>query len=217
MAMSLEDLKQIDWRDPGRWPLPVRLGVISVFFVVVAAALLWFVVWNANKDELAALERKELTLREEFRTKHARAVNLELYKTQLADIEKQFGTQLRQLPDATEMPNLLVDISQSGTQTGLELMQFDPQAEQNRDFYAEKPIKIRLAGSYHQMGEFVSHVAALSRIVTLHDVNIRNANTRGNSYDQLVMDVTAKTYRYLDENEIATLNAARKKQNAGKK
>lgn len=212
MGMTLEEFKQIDWRDPGRWPLPVRLGVIGLFFVVVAAALLYLVVWNSNKEELATLEGKELTLRDEFRTKHAKAVNLELYKLQLVDIEKQFGTQLRQLPGKTEMDNLLVDISQSGTQTGLQQTLFDPQPEQNRDFYAEVPIKIRLTGSFHQMGEFVSYIAALPRIVTLHDVNIRNASNRGASYDQLVMDVTAKTYRYLDEEEIAATSAAAKKQ-----
>jgi type IV pilus assembly protein PilO len=215
MAMTLEELKQIDWRDPGRWPLPVRLGVIGVFFVVVAAALTYFLVWNSNKEELATLEAKELTLRDEFRTKHAKAVNLDLYKQQLVDIEKQFGTQLQQLPQLTEMDNLLVDISQSGTLAGLEQTLFDPQPEQNRDFYAERPIKIRLTGSYHQMGEFVSTIAALSRIVTLHDVNIRNANSRSAGNDRLVMDVTAKTYRYLDEDEIATSKKQGKKQ--GKK
>jgi type IV pilus assembly protein PilO len=212
MAMTLEDLKQIDWRDPGRWPLPVRLGVICAFFVVVAAALLYFVVWNSNKEELATLEQRETELRDEFRTKHAKAVNLELYKQQLVEIEKQFGTQLQQLPRATEMDNLLVDISQSGTQTGLEQTLFEPQPEQNRDFYAERPIKIRLTGNYHQMGDFASTIAALPRIVTLHDINIRTASGKSTGSDQLVMDVTAKTYRYLDEEEIA---GARKKQ--GKK
>jgi type IV pilus assembly protein PilO len=208
MAISLEELKQLDPRDPGRWPLAVRLGVVAVFFVLVTALLLWFLVWNSNKDELAQLQGKEQALRNEFRTKHAKAVNLELYKQQLADIEKSFGAMLRQLPGKTEMDNLIVDISQSSTQTGLQQLNFDPQPEQSRDFYAEKPIKIRLAGSYHQMGEFVSVIAALPRIVTLHDFNIR---TTGRGYDQLTMDVTAKTYRYLDDQEIAAATAARKK------
>jgi type IV pilus assembly protein PilO len=215
MAISFGELKQIDWRDPGRWPLAVRLGVITVFFVVLAAVLVYFLVWGSRKDELASLENKELSLRDEFRTKHAKAVNLDLYKQQLADIEKSFGAMLRQLPGKTEMPNLLVDISQSGTATGLNQELFQPQPEQNRDFYAEVPIKIRLTGSYHQMGEFVSTIAALPRIVTLHDVSIKSAGAKG-SYDQLVMDVTAKTYRYLDEDEIAAANSARKK-SAGKK
>ena len=210
MAINFNDLKQIDWRDPGRWPLSVRLAVTAVFFVVLATAMVWFFVWSARKDELAELQTKELSLRDEFRTKHAKAVNLDLYKQQLADIEKSFGAMLRQLPGKTEMQNLLVDISQSGTATGLSQELFQPMPVENRDFYAEVPIKIRLTGSYHQMGEFVSAIAGLPRIVTLHDVSIRNAGTK--DYDQLVMDVTAKTYRYLDNDEIAAVNAARRKQ-----
>jgi len=213
MAISLDELKQLDPRDPGRWPLPVRLGVIVVFFVVITALLLWFLVWNSRKDELAQLQNSEQSLRNEFRTKHAKAVNLDLYKQQLADIEKSFGAMLRQLPGETEMENLLIDISQSSTATGLQQVFFRPQPEQNRDFYAERPIKIRLAGSYHQMGEFVSVIAALPRIVTLHDFNIQTA---GKGYDQLTMDVTAKTYRYLDDQEIAVATASRKKQEASK-
>jgi type IV pilus assembly protein PilO len=213
MAINFEELKQLDPRDPGRWPLPVRLGVITLVFVVVTAALLYFLVWGGAKDELATLESREQSLREEFRTKHAKAVNLELYKQQLVDIEKSFGAMLRQLPGRTEMPNLLVDISQSGTATGLQQVLFQPMPEQGRDFYAEVPIKIQLTGSYHQMGQFVSTIAELPRIVTLHDVSIK---TSGKGYDQLVMDLTAKTYRYLDDTEIAAATAARKKQGAGK-
>lgn len=207
MAISFDELKQLDPRDPGRWPLAVRLGVIALFFVLVTALLLWFLVWNSSKDELAGLQNTEQTLRNEFRTKHAKAVNLDLYKQQLADIEKQFGAMLRQLPGKTEMDNLLVDISQSGTATGLQQVKFQPQPEQSRDFYAERPIKIRLAGNYHQMGEFVSVIAALPRIVTLHDFSIQTA---GRGYDQLTMDVTAKTYRYLDDQEIAAASASRR-------
>ncbi len=213
MAISFEELKQLDPRDPGRWPLPVRLGVIALFLVLVTAALLYFVVWNGRKEELAGLQNQEQTLRDEFRTKHAKAVNLELYKQQLADIEKSFGAMLRQLPGKTEMQNLLVDISQSGTATGLQQVLFQPMPVENRDFYAEQPIKIRLIGSYHQMGQFVSVIAGLPRIVTLHDVSIQSAGAKGN-YDQLAMDLTAKTYRYLDDEEIAT--AGRKKQGTGK-
>src|SRR6185369_8834059 len=132
MAISLEELKQLDPRDPGRWPLPVRLGVIAVFFLLVTAGLLYFLVWSSVKDELAQKENQEQNLRDEFRTKHAKAVNLELYKQQLADIEKSFGAMLRQLPSRTEMEKLLVDISQSITQTGLQQVVFTPQAEQNR-------------------------------------------------------------------------------------
>ncbi|MGC4029142.1 MAG: type 4a pilus biogenesis protein PilO [Steroidobacteraceae bacterium] len=210
--MNLEELRQLDPRDPGRWPLVVRAGVIAIAFVLLSLLLLWFVVWNNNKDELAQHEAEELNLRSEFRTKHAKAVNLDLYKQQLADIERSFGAMLRQLPGKTEVPNLLVDISQTGLAAGLEQQLFQPMPQENKDFYAELPIKIRLTGSYHQMGEFVSGIAALPRIVTLHNVEIKPATK--DAYDRLQLDVTAKTYRYLDDEEIAAAeaekNAARK-------
>lgn len=207
--MTLDELKQIDWQDPGRWPLIVRLGVIAIFFVVISAALVYFAVWNTKKDELAQYERREQELRTEFRTKHAKAVNLDLYKQQLADIEKSFGAMLRQLPGRTEMDALLIDISQTGVGVGLDQKLFQPQPEQTRDFYAERPIKMRFTGGYHQFGEFVSGIAALPRIVTLHDVVIK-PETTGGPYDQLQMEVTAKTYRYLDDQELAAVDAARK-------
>jgi type IV pilus assembly protein PilO len=206
--MTLDELKQLDPRDPGRWPLPVRLGAIGIFFVVLSAFLLYFLVWNSNKDELASVEQKEVQLRSEFRTKHAKAVNLELYKQQLEEIQKSFGAMLRQLPGKTEVPNLLVDISQTGLAAGLQQQLFQPLPQQTKDFYAEQPIKIRLTGSFHQMGEFVSGIAALPRIVTLHDVAIK-ALDKSAGYDQLQLDVTAKTYRYLDDEEVAAAEAAR--------
>jgi type IV pilus assembly protein PilO len=199
--MKFEDLKQLDPRDPGRWPLPVRLGAIGIFFVVASALLLYLWVWNSNKDELAQYQQEEMSLRDQFRTKHAKAVNLQLYKEQLEDIQKSFGAMLRQLPGKTELPGLLVDISQTGLAAGLRQELFQPQPQQNRDFYAEQPIKMRLTGSFHQMGEFVSGIAALPRIVTLHDVTIKALDAKG--FDQLQLDVTAKTYRYLDDQEIA--------------
>jgi type IV pilus assembly protein PilO len=214
--MNFEELKQLDPRDPGRWPLPVRLGAIGIFFVVLSLILLYVLVWNARKDELAALQGKEVQLREEFRTKHAKAVNLDLYKQQLVDIEKSFGAMLRQLPGKTEMPSLLVDISQAGLGAGLQQRLFQRLPEQTKDFYAEQPIKIQMSGSYHQMGEFVSNIAALPRIVTLHDVSIRAENNNA-GFDQLIMDVTAKTYRYLDDEEVASAETARRAANRGGK
>ncbi len=210
--MKLEDLRQLDPRDPGRWPLPVRLGAIGLFFLVVCGLMLYFVVWNAKKDDMARYEREEQTLRDEFRTKHVKAVNLGLYKQQLEDIQKQFGAMLQQLPGKTEMDDMLQDISQNGAAAGLRQTQFVPQLEQTRDFYAEKPIKITMVGSYHQLGEFVSNVARLSRIVTLHDVAIKALDK--SAPDHLQMDVTAKTYRYLDEVEKAAVDAERKAKQA---
>src|SRR5512139_220051 len=207
--MTLDELRQLDPRDPGRWPLPVRLGAIALFFVVLSLLMLYFLVWNQKKDELAGAENQEVSLREEFRTKHAKAVNLNLYRLQLDDIQKSFGAMLRQLPGKTEMEALLVDISQTGVGVGLQQQLFQPQPEQTRDFYAERPIKIRLTGTYHQMGEFVSGIAALPRIVTLHNVEIKQASPQA-GFDQLQLDVTAKTYRYLDNDEVAAVEAARK-------
>ena len=213
--MTFDDLKSLDWRDPGRWPLPVRLGVITLGFAVAFLALAYFFVWQAQQPELDRYEQEEQKLRGEFREKHGKAVNLDLYKQQLADIERSFGAMLRQLPGKTEVPNLLVDISQTGLAAGLHQELFQPMSQQNRDFYAEQPIKIRLVGSYHQFGDFVSGIAGLPRIVTLHDVAIKQVTK--NSYDQLQMDVTAKTYRYLDEEEIQAAEAERRKNDPRKK
>jgi type IV pilus assembly protein PilO len=205
----LEELQSLDPRDPGRWPLVVRAGAVGLCFVILTAVLIYFFVWDAQLPELQRREDVEQQLRQEFRTKHAKAVNLDLYKQQLKDIERSFGALLRQLPGKTEVPNLLVDISQTGLSAGLEEKLFQPQPEQKKDFYAELPIKIRLTGSYHQFGQFVSGIAALPRIVTLHDIQITSVNK--DAYDQLALELTAKTYRYLDEDEIAAGEADKKK------
>jgi type IV pilus assembly protein PilO len=173
-------------------------------------------VWQYRAPELAKLENQESQLRAEFRTKHQKAVNLDLYKQQLADIEKSFGAMLRQLPSKTEVDNLLVDISQTGLAAALDERLFQPQTEIKKDFYAERPIKIRLTGSYHQFGEFVSGIAALPRIVTLHDIQIKSAE-KSSVYDQLQMDLTAKTYRYLDDEEVAAAEAEKRKTETGKR
>ena len=205
----LEELQSLDPRDPGRWPLVVRAGAVGLCFLVLTAALIYFFVWDEQLPELQRREDIEQQLRQEFHTKHAKAVNLDLYKQQLNDIERSFGALLRQLPGKTEVPNLLVDISQTGLSAGLEEKLFQPQPEQKKDFYAELPIKIRLTGSYHQFGQFVSGIAALPRIVTLHDIQIKSENK--DAYDQLSLELTAKTYRYLDEDEIAAGDADKKK------
>ena len=207
----LEELRSLDPQDPGRWPLPFRIGAVAVWFVVLTFVLSYFFVWQNQKPELERREGEERGLRDEFRNKHAKAVNLEVYKQQLKDIERSFGALLRQLPGKTEVPNLLVDISQTGLAAGLEEKLFQPSGEQKRDFYAELPIKIRLSGSYHEFGEFVSGIAALPRIVTLHDIDIKPVDTKG-AYDSLTLDLTAKTYRYLDEEEIAAAEAEKRAQ-----
>ncbi len=205
----LEELRSLDPRDPGRWPLTIRAGAVGVCFLVVTLAACYFAIWDGRRPELQQREEVEQKLRDEFKTKHAKAVNLDVYKQQLKDIERSFGALLRQLPGKTEVPNLLVDISQTGLSAGLEEKLFQPQPEQKKDFYAELPIKISLTGSYHEFGEFVSGIAALPRIVTLHDIEIKSATK--DAYDQLTLDLTAKTYRYLDEEEIAAGEADKRK------
>ena len=204
----IEELRSLDPRDPGRWPLAVRAGAVGLCFVILTVVLAYVFVWDEQVPELQKREDTEQALRTEFRNKHAKAVNLAVYKQQLQDIERSFGALLRQLPGKTEVPNLLVDISQTGLSAGLEEKLFQPQAEQKKDFYAELPIKISLTGSYHQFGEFVSGIAALPRIVTLHDIEIKSATK--DAYDQLTLDLTAKTYRYLDEDEISAVESSKK-------
>jgi type IV pilus assembly protein PilO len=197
----LDDLKSLDPNDPGRWPAPVRAGTVALCFVVLSAALFYFFVWSDQKPRLDQANAEEVELRNTFQTKHSKAVNLAVYQQQLADIERSFGALLRQLPGRTEVPNLLVDISQVGVGAGLEEKLFQPANEVKKDFYAELPIKIRLTGSYHQMGEFVSGIAALPRIVTLHDITIKSESK--DAYDVLSFELTAKTFRYLDDAEVA--------------
>jgi type IV pilus assembly protein PilO len=205
----LEELRALDPRDPGRWPLMVRAGAVAVAFLALSLVGIYLFVWDGQRPELQRREAEEQQLRTEFREKHSKAVNLEVYKQQLKDIERSFGALLRQLPGKTEVPSLLVDISQTGLAAGLQEKLFQPEPEVKKDFYAELPIKIKLTGSYHQFGEFVSGIAALPRIVTLHDIDIKSDNK--DAYDQLSLELTAKTYRYLDEEEIAASEAEKKK------
>jgi type IV pilus assembly protein PilO len=203
----LDDLKSLDPNDPGRWPLPVRVGCVALCFVLLAAGSFWYFVWSEQKPKLDAAAAEEQKLRTTFKSKHSKAVNLEVYQQQLADIERSFGALLRQLPGKTEVQSLLIDISQVGVGAGLEEKLFQPANEVPKDFYAELPIKIRLTGNYHQMGEFVSGIAALPRIVTLHDITIKPANR--DAYDDLSIELTAKTFRYLDDAEVAAADKAK--------
>jgi type IV pilus assembly protein PilO len=214
----LDELRSLDPRDPGRWPFAVRSAAIAICFVLVAVGLIYFFVWQDRMPELQQREDTEQALRNEFRAKHAKAVNLAAYKQQLADIEKSFGALLRQLPSKTEVPNLLVDISQTGLAAALEEKLFQPGVEVKKDFYAELPIHIQLTGSYHEFGAFVSGIAALPRIVTLHDIQITPiSKDKSAAYDQLQLDLTAKTYRYLDDDEVAAAEADKRKADQAKR
>jgi len=193
----VDELKTLDTSDPGRWPLPIRAGAIALAFAGVAALGIYMFVIKAEMPGLRAAERDEVDLRTQFEDRQRKAANFDAYRSQLADIERDFGAMLRQLPGKTEVPSLLVDISQTGLGAGLEEQQFTPAGEIHKDFYAELPIRLRYTGSYHELGNFVSGIAALPRIVTLHDITIRPVNP--SNPDELTLDMTAKTYRYLDE------------------
>jgi type IV pilus assembly protein PilO len=202
MSNVLEQIRELDPNDPGRWPLPFRAGAIAIIFVIATAALVYFLAWKPKKPEIDTARAEETTLLQTLEQKAKKAANLDAYKAQLAEMEQSFGAMLRKLPNKTEVPNLLTDISQQGAGAGLDQKLFQPGQQINRDFYAELPIKMRLTGTYHAIGAFVSGIAALPRIVTLHDVQIAPLEKQG-GVDQLQLDVTAKTYRYLDEEEQA--------------
>jgi type IV pilus assembly protein PilO len=193
----VDELKNLDVNDVGRWPLLFRASVIFVVFLAVVGAGVWFTIIKDRLPDLQRAQDDESTLRVTFENKQRKAANYDAYKAQLSQIEQSFGTMLRQLPGETEIPSLIVDVSQTGLASGLQEKLFQPQPEIPRDFYAEKPIKIRLSGGYHEIANFVSGVAALPRIVTLHDINITPEGQ--DSFDQLSLEVTAQTYRYLDE------------------
>jgi type IV pilus assembly protein PilO len=193
----IDELKSLDANDVGRWPLAFRLGVIAIVFVLVLGLGVYWTIIEDRAPQLQRVQDEEQTLRITFENKQRKAANYDAYKAQLAQMEQSFGTMLRQLPGKTEIPSLIVDISQTGLAAGLQEKLFQPQGEITRDFYAEKPITISLSGGYHEIANFVSGVASLPRIVTLHDINITPDDP--NDYDRLTLQVTAKTYRYLEE------------------
>jgi type IV pilus assembly protein PilO len=195
-------LRNLDTSNPGGWPTPVKLFFCAILAVLILAGTWWFFVRD-QQDQLEKLERTERDLRGEFENKQARAVNLEPLKKQLAEMELMLQQMLRQLPSKTEMPDLIVDISQTALATGIQNELFKPGPESKKEFYAEKPIALRMVGSYHQFGAFVSGVASLPRVVimTMHDISLKPRGNRGISNDPLVLEGTVKTYRYLDEDE----------------
>lgn len=193
----LDDLQSLDANDIGRWPFVFRASVIGIVFVIVVGAGIYYTIINDKAPALERVQQEEVTLRDVFENKQRKAANFDAYKSQLAQMQQSFGTMLRQLPGETEIPSLIVDISQTGLAAGLKEKLFQPRPEVPKDFYAEKPITISLSGGYHEIANFVSGVAALPRIVTLHDINITPENPQ--DYDTLTLEVTAKTYRYIEE------------------
>ena len=196
--MNLEELNELDFGDIGIWPTPVKLIIILILCAGVATGVYFYDIQDQYK-KLTRVEKEEKGLRLDFESKQAKAVNLGKYKTQLEEMREKFGAMLRQLPDKTEVAELLVDVSQTGLAAGLEFELFQPQGEAPREFYAELPIKLEVIGTYHEFGEFVSGLAALPRIVTIHNVAITPGKINSNGKQQLKMSATAKTYRYLDD------------------
>lgn len=191
------NLSQLDLKDVAGWPSAAKAGLLGMLFAAVLGAGYWFD-WKGQLEALDAAAQRELTLRESFMAKKRQAVNLDAYVRQLEDVEQAFSAMLKQLPDRAQMDALLNDINQAGLGRGLAFELFKPGAEKPVDFYAERPIEIRVSGSYHDLGAFASDLARLPRIVTLHDVSVG-----GEKDGRLAMGATVKTYRYLDENEIA--------------
>ncbi len=193
-----DDINSLDINDIGRAPFWLRVVLIALIFALVAGFGVYQFVIKSKKPQLEQVQAKEQELRDEFTAKQRKAANLAAYERQLADMQTNFGAMLKQLPGKTEIPSLLVDISQTGLASGLEEELFQPGPETRREVFAEKPITIRLKGDYHELGKFVSDIADLPRIVVLEDVEIDGSK----GIQDLTMSVTAKTFRYLDPNEV---------------
>jgi type IV pilus assembly protein PilO len=199
--VDVSDFNDLELSNIGEWPRAAK--VVVVLLLCTAIGWSWYVF--LIEDQIARLERveqEELTLREAFEAKQAKAANLDAYEQQLAEMEESFGAMVRQLPDRTEVAGLLVDVSQTGLAAGLEFELFQPAGEESKDFYAELPIRMRVNGRYHEFGRFISGLAALPRIVTVHDVKISAPSRRigdAGGDVRLSMEATVKTYRYLEE------------------
>lgn len=210
------DFSDLSFENIGKWPTAVKAGTCVLAFILILTLGYWFDI----SQQLLVIDKakhKETQLRKEFESKQRRAASLEAYKLQLVQIRKTFGDLLRQLPSKTEVPGLLEDITQIGVSSGLEFKLFDPKDEVKHDFYAELPVRITVTGDYHQLAHFVSRIAAMDRIVTLHDFNIEKEKNNKAENDALIkrellqMDMTAKTYRYVDDIGIEGKKHVKKK------
>lgn len=207
----IEDFKTLDAKDPGLWPLLPRIVILIGFFIVLLSAAWWFG-WSTQLVELDGKRQQEAKLKDEWLGKKKQAINLEENRKQLAEIDRSFGALLRQLPSKAEMETLLVDINQAGLGRGLQFELFKPGNEVAKDFYAELPITIKLLGNYHDLGAFTGDIAKLSRIVTLNDLDIAAGKD-----STLAMTAVAKTFRYLDEDELAKIKKEKAAQAKGGK
>jgi len=216
--VKLDDFNNIDFKNAGNLPLPVK-GVLLLFLFVIILALGYYFFWMPAFESLDSEKAKEDALKQVYLEKKSQAINLAIYKQQMIEIEKTFGALLKQLPDKSQIDGLLTDINQAGLERGLEFDLFKPGAEIMSEFYAEMPIAIKVIGKYHDLGAFATNVSRLSRIVTLNDITITNMVKDAKSTlsdDLLVMDATARTYRYLDADETKQVtDAAKAKEGAG--
>jgi len=203
----IEEIRGTNWKDPGGWGAAPKVLVLLAVLIAIPVAG-YFIDTSAQIEDLERLQNAEQTLKQQYLSKKKLAINLDLHRQQLREIDTQFGTLLRQLPNRSQMDALLVDINQAGLGRGLQFELFRPSAgEITRDFYAERPITVKVVGNYHDMGAFASDVGQLSRIVTLNDVSIQATGKEG----LLTMDVTARTFRYLDDDELAAQRKAARK------
>jgi type IV pilus assembly protein PilO len=206
------DLNNIDFQRVGTWPIAVKAVACALIFLLIIGFGWWWKVTD-KRTELRTLEATEQELLQQFEYKQSKVVNLVAYKAQLEEMKEILRQMLRQLPSKTEMPDLLVDVSQTALSTGIDNQKFEPGAETAKDFYAEQPINLRMVGDYHQFGSFVSGVASLPRVVilTMHDISLKPQAAdpnAGTAAGRLVLEGTVKTYRYVDENESAAEPAA---------
>jgi type IV pilus assembly protein PilO len=209
--MTLDDLRRLDPKKVGSWPLMPKLGLLALTLLLIVFLSYWFD-WQHQLAQIEAERQKEEQLRTAFLDKKKRAIDLPAYRQQLLDIEKQFGALLKQLPGRSEMDALLTDVNQAGLGRGLQFELFKPSpTETLRDFYAELPITIKVTGNYHDLGAFASDIGKLSRIVTLNDIQLSSTK------ETLVLEATAKTFRYLDEDELAQQRKAAAAAKGGKK
>lgn len=210
MKNLLDQFRNLNPKDPGAWPpFPKALALLGLFVGILVGA--FFGDWQGQLDELDAGHRQEQTLKDDYVKKKQQAINLDLHRQQLREIDSSFGALLKQLPNKSQMDALLVDINQAGLGRGLQFDLFKPApSETMRDFYAELPIQIRVTGGYHDIGQFASDIGQLSRIVTLNDLSLAS------SKDGISMDAVAKTFRYLDDDEVASQRKAVAAAKAGK-
>ena len=208
-----DDFRNLNPQDVGTWPLAPRLATLVGLFILILAGGWWFL-WNEQLETLTAREQEEVKLKDEFIAKKTQAANLDLYRQQLNEIDRSFGALLRQLPSKSEVEALLVEVNQSGMGRGLQFELFKPNQEIVKDFYAELPINVKLTGQYHDFGAFAADIARLSRIVTLNNISITGSAQAKDG--ALAMDAVAKTFRYLDEEELAAKRKAAQAAKCGK-